>query len=326
LWFCVGVCLCLFVIFPGQTGTATSSPVYNTASQSNMNIVNTMLWMKRNAYQESTVTKVAKLLRHLKRNCNTGKPEEVKLYVSGKNCSDAHKENLIEAYACYIKSINQEWEQPFYRRYSKKRKAPKEALIDFLINHARLEMSLKLSMSKDLGTRPVELTWLAVRDIDLSTGIVSITGAKHTIGREGKLKAKSLGLLKIYIKKKNLCSNNRLFNCKARNLSDMYRHYRNRVAEEFNMPELKQIQLYDFRRFKASKEYKLSRHNLIHFSQILGHKDTRMTEHYISLFDEKDLTWIPVVCTTQEEIEQAIKDDCEFVCQAERKSYFKKPA
>jgi len=284
-----------------------------------------MLWMKRNAYQESTIAKVAKLLRHLQRNCNTAEPEEVKLYVSEKHCSDAHKENLIEAYACYMKSIKQEWEQPFYQRYSKKRKAPKEPLIDFLINHARLEMSLKLSMSKDLGERPVELTWLIVKDIDLSTGIVSITGAKHTIGREGKLKAKSLELLKIYIKKKNLSSNSRLFNCKARNLSDMYRHFRNRVADEFNMPELKQIQLYDFRRFKASKEYKLSRHNLIHVSQILGHKDTRMTEHYISLFDEKDLTWIPVVCTTQEEIEQAIKDDCELVCQADGKTYFKKP-
>ena len=315
-----------FFIFPGQTGTATSSPVDRTASQSDMNIVNTMLWMKRNAYQESTIAKVAKLLRHLKRNCDTNKPEEVKLYISEKNCSDAHKENLVEAYACYMKSVNQEWEQPFYARYSKKRKAPKEPLVDFLINHARLEMSLKLSMSKDLGERPVELTWLTVKDIDLSTGIVSITGAKHTVGREGKLKTKSLELLKIYIKKKSLNSNSRLFHCKARNLSDMYRHYRNRVADEFNMPELKQIQLYDFRRFKASKEYKLSRHNLIHVSQILGHKDTRMTEHYISLFDEKDLTWIPVVCTTQEEIEQAIRDDCEMVCQADGKTYFKKPA
>jgi integrase len=187
-------------------------------------------------------------------------------------------------------------------------------------------MSLKLSMSKDLGERPIELTWLTVRDIDLSTGIASITGAKHTIGREGKLKAKSLELLKIYIKKKNLSSNSRLFNCKARNLSDMYRHYRNRVADEFNMPELKQIQLYDFRRFKASKEYKLSRHNLIHVSQILGHRDTRMTERYISLFDERDLTWIPVVCTTQEEIEQAIKDDCILVGNENGIWYFKKPA
>ena len=321
-----GVCPSQFFIFPDQTGTATSSPVYRTASPTDMNIVNTMLWMKRNAYQESTIAKVAKLLRHLHKNCNTTKLEEVKLYVSRKNCSNAHKENLIEAYACHMKSINQEWEQPFYHRYSKKRTAPKEQLIDFLINHARLEMKLKLSMSKDLGVRPVELTWLAVKDIDLGTGIVSITGAKYTIGREGKLRAKSLELLKIYVKKKNLNSNSRLFNCKARNLSDMYRHYRNRVAEKFNMPELKQIQLYDFRRFKASKEYKLSRHNLIHVSQILGHKDTRMTERYISLFEDKDLTWIPAVCATQEEIEQAIKTDCEFVCQADGKTFFKKPA
>ena len=139
------------------------------------------------------------------------------MYVAKKTCSNAHKENLIEAFACYMKSINQKWKQPFYKRYSKKRKAPREPLIDFLINHARLEMKLKLSMSKDLGERPIELTWLVVRDIDLSTGIVSITGAKHTIGREGKLKTKSLELLKIYIKKKKLNSNNRLFNCKPRN-------------------------------------------------------------------------------------------------------------
>ena len=31
-------------------------------------------------------------------------------------------------------------------------------------------MALKLSMSKDLGTRPIELTWLIVRDIDLING------------------------------------------------------------------------------------------------------------------------------------------------------------
>jgi hypothetical protein len=145
-----------FVIFPGQTGTATSSPVDRKASQFNMNIVNTMLWMKRNAYQESTIAKVAKLLRHLKRNCNTAKPEEVKLYVSGKTCSDAHKENLIEAYACYMKSINQEWEQPFYQRYSKKRRAPKEELVQFIINHVHFPLKLKLKMSRDLGERPIE--------------------------------------------------------------------------------------------------------------------------------------------------------------------------
>jgi hypothetical protein len=61
-------------------------------------------------------------LRHLQIDLKKV-PEEVKLHVAEKNCSNANKENLVEAYACYMKSINQEWEQLFYRRYSKIRKA-----------------------------------------------------------------------------------------------------------------------------------------------------------------------------------------------------------
>ena len=137
--------------------------------------------MQRNAYEESTVAKVAKLLRHLQKNCNVADPEAVKMYVAKKKCGNGHKENLIEAYAIYIRSEEKTWNQPFYERYDKKRRAPKEALLDFMISHLRLEMVLKLSMSKDLGTRPIEPTWFTVKDIDLATGIVSITGAKHTV-------------------------------------------------------------------------------------------------------------------------------------------------
>jgi hypothetical protein len=180
-----------------------------------INIPNVMIWMMKNVYEQSTIKKVGKLLRHLERNCTTSNPEEVKLYIAKKQCSNGHKQNLIEAYACFIRSLGLTWEQanngakqPFYERYSKKRKAPKETLVDFLINHARIEMALKLSISKDLGQRPKELTWLTIKDIDLSNGNVSITGAKHTIGREGQLKSKSLELLKIVIKKKNLTANN----------------------------------------------------------------------------------------------------------------------
>jgi integrase len=314
-----------FLIRINQTGTATSSPTVTTTSQSDMNIANTMLWMKKEAYEDTTIRKVAKLLRHLKKNCDTTNPEKVKAYVAGKNCGNGHKENLIEAYAIYMRSENKTWNQPFYQRYDKKRRAPKEEHIDFLINKARLEMSLKLSISKDLGQRPVELTWLRIQDIDLATGIVSITGAKHTIGRFGKLKPKTLELLKIFITKKHLTTQSKIYNGKSDNLSADYRHYRNRIADEYNMPELKQIQLYDFRRFKASKEYHLTGKLLI-VKELLGHKDTRSTEKYISLFDERNITWIPVICTTEEEIKEAIQDDCILVCQANGKTYFKKPA
>jgi integrase len=155
--------------------------------------------------------------------------------------------------------------------------------------------------------------------------MVSITGAKHTVGRDGKLKAKSIALLKIYIEKKQLNTNSRLFNITSDNFANDYRHYRNRLAKDYHMPELKQICLYDFRRFKASKEYPLSG-KLLLVKEILGHKDTRSTERYISLYDEKNITWIPVVAETDEEIRQAIQNDCILVCQANGKTYFKKPA
>jgi integrase len=290
-----------------------------------MNIANVMLWMMKNAYEQSPTKKVAKLLRHLQRNCNTADPEAVKLYIAKKLCSNGHKENLVEAYAIYMRSVGLTWEQPFYQRYDKKRRPPKEELIDFLISHARLEMALKLSMSKDLGQRPIKLTWLMVRDVDLPTGLVSITGAKHTIGREGKLKIKTIELLKIYLTKKHFNGNNRLFNCKSENLSADYRHYRNRIADEYSMPELKQIQLYDFRRFKASKSYHLNG-KLLYVKQLLGHKDTRSTERYISLFDEQSITWIPIIAETDEEIKKCIEDDCVLVCQANGKVFFKKQA
>ncbi len=156
---------------------------------------------------------------------------------------------------------------------------------------------------------------------------MQIRGAKHTKGREGQLKAKSVDLIKLQIDKGQLTQTDHIYNGSSDNLSTDYRHYRNRVAKEYNMPELKQIQLYDFRRFKASKIYHLTR-DILYVKEILGHKDNslRSTLKYISLFDERNITWIPVICRNQVEIAQAIKDDCTLVCQADGITYFRKPA
>ena len=56
-----------------------------------LNIPNAMLWMKINAYEPTTIKRVAKELRHLERNCNTANPEEVKLFIANKTCSNARK-------------------------------------------------------------------------------------------------------------------------------------------------------------------------------------------------------------------------------------------
>jgi len=289
-----------------------------------LNIPNTMLWMKTNAYEQTAIKRVAKELRHLERNCNTSSPKEVKLFIANKTCSNARKENLTESYNIVIQSLSMSWNKPFYQRHDKKRRAPREELVQFIINHVKFPLNLKLKMSRDLGERPIELTWLKLQDIDLANGKVDLTGAKHTIGREGKLKQDTLELLKRYIERENLNSTSIIFPTTSDNLSTDYRLSRNRLAKRHKMPELKQVQLYDFRRRKGTREYKLSGNNFLHVKKILGHKDARSTEKYIT--EDEQIEWLPIKCTTDEEIQQAIRDDCVLVGHENGIWYFKKPA
>jgi hypothetical protein len=126
-----------------------------------------MLWMKKEAYEETTIKATAKRLKHLQKNCHLADPESVKIFVANKKCGNAFKECLIETYDIFMRSIGQKWNKPFYARYDKLPKIPSEEKVNMLISHATPRMALILSMSRDLGSRPIELTWLKVADIYL---------------------------------------------------------------------------------------------------------------------------------------------------------------
>jgi hypothetical protein len=49
-----------------KAGTATSSPDYSTASPT---IINVMLWMKKQAFADTTIKATSKRLKHLQKNC-----------------------------------------------------------------------------------------------------------------------------------------------------------------------------------------------------------------------------------------------------------------
>jgi integrase len=243
-----------------------------------------MLWMKKNAYEDTTIKATAKRLKHLQNNSLLADPESIKTFIANKKCSNGFKETLIETYDIYMRSINQQWNKPFYERYDKMPKIPTEEHINMLISNASPRMALFLSMSKDLGTRPIELTWLKVADINLQNGTVNITGAKHTIGRNGKLKTNTLEMLKQYINKKHLNQDNRIFPTESENISESYRRLRNALAKKLQDPTIQQIRLYDFRHFKATMEYHKTR-DLLHVKALLGHKDLKTTLRYTQLLE-----------------------------------------
>ncbi len=280
--------------------------------------------MKKNAYADSTIKGTAKRLRHLQRNCDLRNPEAVKGFIAKKQCSNAHKESLIEAYDKVMKSLNVKWEKPFYKRYDKLPKIPTEEKLNMLISHASPRMALFLSMSKNLGTRPVELTWLKVSDINLQNGTVTITGAKHTMGRNGKLKATTLAMLKAYISKQRLNLNDRVFSTTSENMSNYYRHLRNSLAEKVQDPTIRQIRLYDFRHFKATMEYHKTR-DLLHVKALLGHRNVRMTLRYTQLIET--LEGDEYHCKTASNVKEAtqlIENGFQYVTEIDGLKLFRK--
>jgi integrase len=283
-----------------------------------------MLWMKKNAYEESTIRYTAKRLRHSQKNCTFNDPENVKTFIANKKCTNGFKESLIEAYAIYMRSIGQTWNQPFYERYDRAIKVPTETRINMLISQASPQMALRLSMSKDMGTRPIELTWIRVSDVDPEKGTVSITGAKHTLGGTGKLKANTLEMLKAYIAKKHLNANDTLFPIRSQSISEQYRKLRNRLAQKLQDPTIRQIRLYDFRHFKASIVYHQT-NSLMHLKETLRHKDIRTTIRYTHIFESLDTD--EYHCSAAKDIKEAtqlIENGFEYVTEMEGIKLFRK--
>jgi len=280
--------------------------------------------MKKNGYADTTIEAAGKRLRHLQRNCNLQEPEQVKGFIANKQCGNAYKESLIEAYAILMKSINKEWKQPFYKRYDQLPKIPTTEKLNMLISRARPRMALILSMSKELGIRPIELTWLKSKDINLENGTINIISAKHCNARILKLKTRTLDMLKEYINKKNLKQNDRLFPTKSENISDSYRHLRNRLAKKLQDPTIQQIRLYDFRHYYATMLYHKTK-DLLHVKARLGHKDLRTTLRYTQLLEtlEND----EYHCKTAINIKEAtqlIENGFEYVAEIDGTMLFRK--
>jgi hypothetical protein len=75
--------------------------------------------MKKNAYADSTIKATGKRLKHLEQNCNLENPEQIKGFIATKQCSNAYKESLTEAYNHYCRINEIFWNKAFYKRYDK---------------------------------------------------------------------------------------------------------------------------------------------------------------------------------------------------------------
>ena len=279
--------------------------------------------MKTQGFAESTITTVGKRLRYLSRHMDLNEPERVKGFIASKQCSNAYKESLAEAYDYYVKCNGLSWEKPFFKRYDKLPKIPHEEKLNMPIANAGKKYALILSMMKDLATRPIELTWLKVRDFDLETGVVNITTAKHGAGRTLKLKTETLAMLKRHISENKLGLNDRLFVMKPKSMGEHYRVLRNKLADKLGDPTFRTIRLYDFRHFTATMTYHRTK-DILYVKSFLGHRDLRSTLRYIQLVDfSKDEYSVKVAKVVKEAV-ALIESGFEYVTDMDDFKIFRK--
>ena len=286
-------------------------------------LLNVLWYLKKEGYAETTIIATGKRLRHLSKQTNLNNPEEVKGFIANKECSNGFKESLIEAYNHYATFYGIKWNKPFYKRYEQLPKIPTEEQLNMFIAKAGNKYALILSLMKELGCRPIEITWLRVKDFDLENKLVTIKTAKHGKGRILKFSSNTLAMLKTYININKLSLNDRLFPVKSSTVSNHFRRIRNNLAEKLQDYTFKTIRLYDFRHWKATMLYHKTK-DLLFVKTFLGHHDLRSTLRYTQLLEFKAEEYHSATAKNIEEAKKLIEQGFEYVTEVEGVKLFRK--
>ena len=268
--------------------------------------------MKNDGLSNSTIKTYDKALTHLSKHADLNNPEQVKQYIANLQTSSSYKKNLCFAYNQYCKYYKIEWQPPLYRQEPKTIRIPTKAQIEMLTASAGRINSIKLTLSKETGLRPIELCNLKVKNVDIEQRTIYPTTAKHGAPRKLKISNSLNTTLQNHINTHKLNPNDKLFKGDAENYGKHYRLHRNKLAKKLNKPELKSIRLYDFRHYFATTLYSKTRDILL-VKQQLGHKKIETTLIYTQLLNTNDDEWTCKATTNTNEATQLVENGFEYV-------------
>jgi integrase len=280
--------------------------------------------MKNNAKADSTIKFVDKALRRINQHANLDNPQQVKQFIANLQTANSYKKNLCFAYKQYCDYYKIEWEKQKYFQEPKTIRIPTTAQLNNLIANSGRIMTAKLTLSKETGLRPVELCNLKVKDIDLEQKTVYPTTAKHGAPRALKISNSLKEILRTHIDTNKLNPNDKLFKGDSANYGKHYRLHRNKLAERLHKPELKNIRLYDFRHYFATRLYNKTRDILL-VKQQMGHRKIETTLIYTQLLninEEEEYT-----CKTATNIKQAtelLENGFEYITEMDGLKPFRK--
>jgi len=270
--------------------------------------------MKKNAKSDATIKNVSKALTVLARSVDLNNPEQVKTFIATLDRKNGYKKQLCYSYDCYAKYHGLKWQRPKYFIASKLPKIPLESKIDCIIAKASPKLALAIAMSRDTGLRPIELTNLRLRNIDLTKGAVYPETAKHGSARILKLRNSTLNMLNKYVASRHIGINDKLFGCWNSDIyGNKFRETRNKTAQQMSDESIKGIRLYDLRHFFATMTYHKTK-DILFVKQQMGHKKIETTLIYTQLLQfEQDNNYTCKVAQNAEQATQLIENGFEYI-------------
>jgi integrase len=280
--------------------------------------------MKKDNKSDYTINFTRKALTYLNQHTSLAEPEAVKLFISMLEVSDGYKRNLCIAYNKYCKFYNITWNMPKYREEAKNIALPTTEKLSMLIAEAGTILSMKLSLSKETGLRPVELTRLKVKDIDLEHKLVNPTTAKRGNPRSVPIPESLKQKIQEHITRNNLTPKDLLFKgTDADHYGKQYRQMRNRLSEKLKDPSIRTIRLYDFRHYFCTKKLN-DIGNPYTVMVLMGHTKLTTTQRYMHLLNFNDDEWTCTGATTAKEAAKLIENGFQYVTTIEGIQLFKK--
>jgi integrase len=299
-------------------------PAHQPKTTATHAIFNVLFKMKNNGKADVTIKFVSKALKRISHFADLDNPQQVKQFIANLETANSYKRNLCFAYKQYCDYYKITWEKPIYYQEPKAIRIPTTAHIDMLIANSGKVMTVKLTLSKETGLRPVEVCSLKVKDIDLEQKTVYPTTAKHGAPRALKISNSLQEMLRTHINRYRLNLNNKLFKGNSENYGKHYRLHRNKLAERLHKPELKNIRLYDFRHYFATRLYAKTK-DILFVKQQMGHRKIETTLVYTQLLkinEEEEYTCR--ISTNTKQDAELIESGFEYITERDGNKIFRK--
>ncbi|HTY76095.1 MAG TPA: tyrosine-type recombinase/integrase [Candidatus Nanoarchaeia archaeon] len=285
-----------------------------------------LLWqLKKENYSDDTLRSYGSTLHQLSATgVDLFNPESFKDTMANHNeWTNCRKYNLTKAYRCFLNHHKIEAKLPKYRVTRPLPYVPPEKYLDQLIASCSGQMSVLLQTLKEIGARPGEALKLEWDDIDIASRKITVSHPEK--GCNPRTLPISEGLLNLLLSQPR--TTKFIFNYKSKNYAgESFRKMRKAAIRKLGNSELRKIDFYTFRYYRATQEYRRYK-DFGSVMVLLGHKSLRYVLLYAQLskvYEHGGEGYICREATNKAEAKTLIEDGFEFVMDKGGASLFRK--